>query len=419
MLLVGATAFDGSTINIRIEGELIAAMGPSLARLDEEVVDLRGYLILPAFAEPHAHLDKAFLADRVTNPSGDLLGAIQAMQQMSSSFTPADIVERAERAARLLVANGASLIRSHVDTTSEQGLRSIEALLEVRQRLWGIVDIQIVALTGWPITGRAGADNRALLVTALDAGADLVGGCPHLDDDPAGANTVLLKIAAEAGVGVDLHTDETLDPAMLSLEDLAQRVTTNEYEFSVTASHCVSLGVQDVDTQQRVAALVAHAGIGVVALPQTNLFLQGRSHQQAMPRAVTAVAALQRAGVEVAAGGDNLQDPFNPLGRADPLETAGLMIATTHLLPEEALDTVSSAAHRVLGGESGELRVGGRADLVAIPATSVREAIAFGPPGRYVWHQGVLVSTPTNTVTQNMATPWVSSELSDLGFENA
>ncbi|MGA1542634.1 MAG: hydrolase, partial [Ilumatobacteraceae bacterium] len=131
MLLAGASAPDGSTFDTRLEGDRIIAMGTSLARLDEEVVDLRGHLLLGAFAEPHAHLDKAFLADRVTNPSGDLLGAIQAMQQMSSSFTPADIVERAERAARLLVANGASLIRSHVDTTSEQGLRSIEALLDV------------------------------------------------------------------------------------------------------------------------------------------------------------------------------------------------------------------------------------------------------------------------------------------------
>ncbi|MFZ8902220.1 MAG: cytosine deaminase, partial [Ilumatobacteraceae bacterium] len=95
-----------------------------------------------------------------------------------------------------------------------------------------------------------------------------------------------------------------------------------------------------------------------------------------------------------------LQDPFNPLGRADPLETAGLMIATTHLLPEKALDTVSAAAHRVLGGEGGEPRVGARADLVAIPAATVREAIAFGPPARFVWHRGVLVSDPNTTFTQ-------------------
>jgi cytosine deaminase len=400
MLLAGATVSDGSTIDIRLDGDRIVAIGPSLARRDEDVVDLRDHLLLPAFAEPHAHLDKAFLAERVTNPTGDLMGAILAMQDASPTFTQVDVVERAERAARLLVSNGVSVIRSHADTTSDRGLRSVEALVEVRERLRDVVDIQIVALTGWPITGLAGADNRALLAAALDAGADLVGGCPHLDDDPSGANSVFLEIAAEAGVGVDVHTDETLNPAMLSLEDLARRVVADGFAYPVTASHCVSLGVQAVDVQQRVAALVAEAGIGIVALPQTNLFLQGRDHPQSMPRAVTAVAALQRAGVDVAAGGDNLQDAFNPLGRGDPLETAGLMIATTHLLPHAALDAVTSVAHRVLRSEASDLTVGSVADLVAIPAAAVREAIAFGPPARHVWHRGVLVSGPNIPFTQ-------------------
>lgn len=419
MLLAGATESDGSTIDILIDGGRIVDIGPSSTHVGEDVVDLRGYLILPAFAEPHAHLDKAFLAERVTNPTGDLMGAITAMQEASSTFTPADIVERAERAARRLVSNGVSVIRTHADTTSDQGLRSVEALVEVRERLHGLVEIQIVALTGWPITGRAGADNRALLAGALAAGADLVGGCPHLDDDPAGANTVLLDIATSAGVGVDLHTDETLDPAMLSLENLAQQVIARGFEFPVTASHCVSLGVQDVEVQRRVAATVAEAGIGVVALPQTNLFLQGRDHPQAMPRAVTAVAALQKAGVDVAAGGDNLQDPFNPLGRADPLETAGLMIATTHLLPQAALDTVTSVAHRVVGSSGGELQVGAVADLVAIPATTVREAIAFGPPARLVWHRGLLVTSPTNSSMPYQSTAEARSQRSGLGFDNS
>lgn len=415
MLLAGATASDGSTIDIRLDGDRIVAIGPSSNRHHEDVVDLRGHLILPAFAEPHAHLDKAFLAERVDNPTGDLMGAIGAMQSVSSSFTTADIVERAERAARLLVTNGVSIIRSHADTTSEQGLRSVEALVEVKARLRGAVEIQIVALTGWPMTGRSGVDNRALLTAALDAGADLVGGCPHLDDDPPGANSVFLEIAAAAGVGLDLHVDETLDPTMLSLEDLARKVVSEGFEFPVTASHCVSLGVQDVDVQDRVARLVADAGIGIIALPQTNLFLQGRDHPRATPRAVTAVAALRRAGANVAAGADNLQDPFNPLGRGDPLETAGLMIATTHLLPDEALDTVTAVAHRVLRSECSRLTVGSVADLVAIPSTTVREAIAFGPSSRHVWHRGELVSSPNTPFTQCQQREEVDMNDPDLG----
>jgi len=114
-----------------------------------------------------------------------------------------------------------------------------------------------------------------------------------------------------------------------------------------------------------------------VALPHTNLFLQGRDRQTGMPRGLTAIRALRAAGVEVAAGGDNLQDPFNPVGRGDPLETAGLMIMAAHLLPDEALATVTTAARSAMG-----LQPSG--DRVLVPATTVREAIAFGPPGRTI-----------------------------------
>lgn len=390
MLLVCATLHDGTVTNVRLGGEHVQEVGSDLAPLPgEDTIDLTGYLLLPAFAEPHAHLDKAFLAERITNETGDLLGAIEAMGAGRHLLNVPDIVERAERAARLLAANGCSVIRTHADTTPDHGLRSVEALVEVRRRVADVVTLQIVALTGWPVTGVEGADSRALLRDALDIGADLVGGCPHLDSDPIGANEVLLAIAAERGCGIDLHTDETLDPSMLSLADLAERVRTSEFPYEVTASHCVSLGVQPVEVQRSVAEAVALANIGVVALPQTNLFLQGRGHPTAMPRGVTAVDALRQAGVTVCAGADNLQDPFNPLGRGDPLETAGLMIATAHALPQTALDMVAGDAHRVLRVDPPAVCAGARADLVAVRAGTVREAIAFGPPDRLVWRQGV------------------------------
>lgn len=392
MLLLDATLADGTVTSVRVEGERVVALGSGLtAHPGEACVDLTGRLLLGAFAEPHAHLDKAFLAERITNETGDLLGAIRAMGASRHLLSVPDIVERAERAARLLASNGCSVIRTHADTTPDHGLRSVEALLEVRRRVADVVDLQIVALTGWPVTGLAGADSRALLREAMAMGADIVGGCPHLDDDPGGANEVLLGIAADVERPVDLHTDETLDPAILALADLADRVTRSGFSFGVTASHCVSLGVQPEAVQHRVAEAVAAAGIGVVALPQTNLFLQGRDHPRAMPRGVTAVTALQQAGAGVCAGADNLQDPFNPLGRGDPLEIAGLMIATCHLLPDDALQMVSGHAHGVLGMSAPGVRPGSVADLVAVPAATVREAIAFGPSGRQVWRRGQLL----------------------------
>jgi cytosine deaminase len=337
--------------------------------------------VLPAFAEPHAHLDKAFLAERVDNPTGDLMGAILAMERARGSITLADTIHRAERAARLLAANGCTAIRTHVDLTLVGGLTSVHALIDVRDRLRHLVDIQVAALCAWPSIGPEGADQRALLREAIAIGIDVVGGCPHLETDPAAANENLLSIAAEAGLPVDLHTDETLNRAMLALEDLAERVVATGFAHGVAASHCVSLTLQSEHRQREVADKVAAAGISVIALPHTNLFLQGRDCPVATPRAVTAVKALRSAGVNVAAGADNLQDPFNPVGRADPLETAGLMIMTAHVLPAEALDMVSGAARRAMGLSPGN-------DYVAVRACSIREAIAFGPPDRVVFRNG-------------------------------
>ena len=397
LLLTNAIVADGSAVDVRIDGELIESVTPagSIASTSTDaVVDLDGRLLTPAFGEPHAHLDKAFLSERIVNPTGDLMGAILAMRANRDLITFDETVERAERAARLMVSNGTTRIRSHADTTTENGLMSVEALAEVRRRVADICDLQIVALVSWPITGAAGADGRALLREALAVGADLVGGCPHLDTDVHAANETLLGIAAEFGRDIDLHTDETLDPDILGLADLAERVIASGFGPRVTASHCVSLSMQTEVRQQQVAESVATAGIGVVALPHTNLFLQGRELQQAMPRAVTAVAALRAAGVTVCAGADNLQDPFNPVGRGDPLETAGLMIMAAHLLPQAAYESVSVDVVAALTGHRPTLAAGERADLVALRAASPREAIAFAPAERVVVHRGRVVAGP-------------------------
>jgi cytosine deaminase len=328
-------------------------------------------MLIPAFVEPHAHLDKAFLAERVPNESGDLMGAIEAMIAAAPSITYDDIVERAERAALLLSSNGTEAIRSHADTMAGN-LDHVRALIEVRNRLAATVTIQVCALMHWPTTGAAGAANRDALAEAIDLGVDVIGGCPHLEAEPERSIDGFLEAAADAGLPVDLHTDETLDPTMLTLEYLAQRVTATGFTHGVTASHCVSLGMQPEAVQRRVAAAVAEAGISVVALPHTNLFLQGRDHQQAMPRGLTAVRSLLAEGVNVCAGADNLQDPFNPMGRGDPLETAALMVMTTHLSADEALHTISGAARRALG-------FAGSGGHVEVPSATVREAIANAP----------------------------------------
>jgi cytosine deaminase len=201
-----------------------------------------------------------------------------------------------------------------------------------------------------------------------------------------------LELATAHGHPVDLHTDETLERAMLQLPDIADFVVKTGFPHRVTASHCVSLGVQDDATQRDVCDRVAAAGVAVVTLPQTNLYLQARGVRTATPRGLTAIRALLDAGATVAGGADNLQDPFNIVGRGDPLETAALLVMAGHLTPDEAYHAVSAASRAAMGLEPVEIAPGAPAELMAVRAGSLREAIATAPAGRIVIHRGHLVA---------------------------
>jgi cytosine deaminase len=383
LTIIDALLPDGRRANVRVVDGLVHSVGGAAAP-DDELLLADGRLLLPAMAEAHAHLDKAFLAETVPNPTGDLMGAIVAMEEYRDVITLENTIERAERAARLIAANGATAIRTHADVTEGIGLQAVEALITVRERLRSLVHIEIVALGGMPILGVEGANSRALLRDAIAAGVDLVGGCPHLESDPVAATDFWLATADDAGLPVDLHTDETLDPSRFALPYLADIVRRSGFAHRVTASHCVSLGVQPHDVQRATAEALVEAGISVIALPSSNLFLQGRDQQVSMPRALTAVKSLRDAGVNLAAGADNLQDPFNLVGRGDCLETAALMVMAGHLSPADAYHSVSGAVRSLMGLSRAGTEVGDVAELVLVDAGSVREAVAFGPPNRTV-----------------------------------
>ena len=371
----------GHFFDVTVTAEKISAINLSTDSVDgvehhPQIIDAKGGLLTTSLAEPHAHLDKAFLSERIANPTGDLMGAINAMESNRHMLTIEDTIIRAERAVRLMVSNGVTAIRTHADVTEWNSLDSIEALTEVRNRTRDIVEMQIVALLGWPLSGDLGQANLTLGKKAIKLGADILGGCPHLDSDPVGSNIALLQLATELGCPLDLHTDEHTDEKRISLEDLADRVIATRFKYPVTASHCVSLGMQNQNDQKRISEKVALANIGVITLPHTNLFLQGRDNAVAPPRGLTAVKALRTAGVRVAAGADNLQDPFNPVGTGDPLETASLLVLAAHQLPEDAFAAISNTAKSVMGLSETQLKIGDLANLMLTPAGSIREAIA-------------------------------------------
>jgi cytosine deaminase len=396
-ILRNARLADGRTVDVRIDDGAITSVGPVMAGEAEsaDIEDLGGWLLLPAMAEPHAHLDKALTAEDVPNPKGDLQGAIDAWITAAEAgmFTHENTVERAAAAMELLLVHGVTAVRTHVNVLATNGTKSLRAVNEAARRFDGLLDVQTVALTSSPMTGPDSAGNRAALDAAVEEGVDLIGGCPHLDPDGSGLIRHALALATDAGIGIDLHVDEMLDPGVLTLRDLARQVIDTGFGGSVAAGHCVTLGMQSRAVQLEVASLVAEAGIAVFPLPQTNLFLQGRDDPTATPRGLTALAALQECGALVAAGADNVQDPFNLVGRSDPLETAALMVMAGHQLPEAAFDMVSNNVRRAIGLPEVRFEPGDPADLVAIDAPSIRGAIADAPMSRRVFRRGVLVAS--------------------------
>src|ERR687897_512424 len=327
LLLSGARLASGQVVDVRLLGSRIEAVGaPGTLPPAAERLDLSGHLLLPAPAEPHAHFDTALTADRIPNPTGDLDGAIQAWLDYQGTVARDDFVDRATQAALLGLANGTTAIRTHVGIYEPVGIKAVEARLEVRERLRGLVDLQLVALTV-QLTGPECADLRAMLRAAMELGADVVGGCPHLDPRPIAYHDLTLSLAAEFGRPIDLHTDETLNPTMLNLPHFAALVITTGFPHGATASHCVSLGMQPPERAAELAAQVATAG---------------------------------------------------------------------HLTPEEAYEAVSTGARAAMGLPEVQVAPGFPAELLAVQASSLGEAIAGGT-SRVVIHEGRMVSRTTVT----------------------
>jgi cytosine deaminase len=393
ILFSNAQLIDGSIVDIATDNGRIAWIGPTNNSpvVSIQNVNLNGYILSSAFVEPHAHLDKAYLADRISNPDGDLMGAIKGLEEVRTTITHQDIVDRATRAVKLMSQNGVTSIRTHADTTLSGGLSSVLALLEVKKNCAHFMDIQVAMLLEWPVTGAAGKERQALAREAVSAGVDVIGGCPHLDPDPRGAVEFLLALAIDAQLPLDLHADENMRTDSSDLEHLADIVIRDNVSHQMNASHCVSLSTRPEADIDLIAAKVATAGITITALPQTNLFLQERGVSTKPARAITPIHRLQQAGVVVAAGADNLQDPFNLVGRGDPLEIASLLMVSAQVTALQALQMVSSNAHTAVHGVTSSLAVGEPADFTAIPATNLRESIAMGPPDRIVVYGGVVI----------------------------
>lgn len=368
LLLCGARLTDGRTVDVRLGGGRIEAVGTtgSLAvggtRARGARVDLGGYLLLPAPAEPHAHGDTAL--------SADVGGPV--------SYDPEDVQRRATEAALLQLGHGATALRAHVRVGDVQGLGALAAVLQARRSLRGLTELTAVAMPR-VLTGVAGADGLAILRDAVKMGASVVGGCPDLDPDPTGYVEAVLEVASEHGCPVDLHTDAT-DPARLArLAAMAGGLRPG-----VTLGPCGGLGRLPTEVASRTADQLAAAGVAVVCLPQGGCGGVDR-------RGTAPVRLLRAAGVRVAAGSGALRDVSNPVGRGDPLEAAYLLASRYGLRAEDAYDSVSTSARAVLGLPEVRVEAGFPAELLAVRGDRLAGALSLAY-SRIVVHRGRVVA---------------------------
>jgi cytosine deaminase len=339
-------------------------------------------LALPPLADLHVHADRAFA--RGPRPARSLADAIDLVREIKLASSEDDVRRRAQRLFETALAHGTQRVRTHVDVDELIGRRGLHGVLAARDAVAGRVDVEVVAFaTAYadPTT----PDGVARLRAAADEGADLLGGVPRFHADPVASVHRILDLAAELGLRVDLHVDETSEPDGAVLEALADATLDRGLAGRVTASHTCALATLEPAAAARTIDKLARARITVVALPALNLFLQGRGDATPRVRGLTLVRELLAAGVDVRFASDNVRDVFYPYGDADPLEAAWLAGVAAHLDDEAAL------LAGVCDGRS-RLEAGDAADFVLVDATSLVDALARRPAGRVVVRGGRVVS---------------------------
>lgn len=341
-----------------------------------------GVIVVPAFAEPHAHLDRAFsTAVTGANRSGTLTEAIERFLGSLDRMTVESLSPGAIRALQLLEGAGVVHVRTHTAVGGQLGFRAWEAVEKAAEAVPG-VEVRQVAMAITPNVQHA--EPRAWLREAAARGAVAVGGAPWRGEDPAAAIRAAAEVAAEAGIGLDLHIDETDDAAVCTLPELASAVEEHGLGGRAVAAHCCSLAGRPADIGRRQAELLAAAGVAVVVCPVSNLSLQGR---QLGVRGVAPVRLLREASVTVGIGLDNLCDVVVAVGTPDPLRAAWLLAIVGHLTTEEDLQWLGRAVtveNRRICGLDPEPEPGTGEELI-IEATSLAEAVALVPPR---WRKG-------------------------------
>jgi cytosine deaminase len=384
--------------DIAVRDGQISEIQPSLSNdiARKSDISCNGMLLIPPFIDAHEHLDCAFMLGE-NNQSGTLTEAINLYSNEKKIRSLDTVKKHAEMAIIEALYNGTCFIRSHTDLDSIAGQKHLEALLDLRKKYQGLVDIQILACTQYSLDQEPKGEE--CLRSALDAGADLVGGIPEFEPTRKKAlhhMQMVFDVAKDYDVDIDMHIDQTSDPNVRTLEMLADMTIAEDYRGRVTAGHTCALAAYETDYAMKVIHKVKDAGISVVTNPLTNLYLQGRRGGTPTWRGITLVKELISAGVNVACGLDDTKNMFMPFGRMNMLEAVMFTALTAHMTTPDELKQVFQMptynAAKILGIEEYGVKVGRPADFIILPVDNLIDAIRLQPMPRYVVRGGRIVA---------------------------
>ncbi|MBL3551355.1 amidohydrolase family protein [Rhodovulum sulfidophilum] len=397
LLIVDGNLPDGQVGDIGISKDRIAAIGDLSGSTAGRVIDAAGDLVSPPFVDPHFHMDAtlSYGTPRI-NASGTLLEGIALWGELKEIATVDQMVERALAYCDWAVSMGLLAIRSHVDTCDDS-LKGVEAMLEVREKVRPYLDLQLVAFPQDGLLRDPTA--KANTLRALDMGVDVVGGIPHFErtmEDGRASVRELCEIAAERGLLVDLHCDETDDPLSRHVETLAYETQRLGLQGRVNGSHLTSMHSMDNYYVSKLLPLMAEAGLSAVPNPLINIVIQGRHDSFPKRRGLTRVKEMQAHGITVGWGQDCVRDPWYPLGTADMLDVAfmGLHVAqmTSPAEMRQCFEMATTESAKILHLDGYGLHEGAQASLVILDAGDAIEAIRLRPARLAVISKGRVVS---------------------------
>ena len=380
--------------DLRVEYGVFKETGKLNAAEGEEVLDLKGKLLLPPFVESHVHLDTCLTAgDPVWNISGTLFEGIECWSKRKGKLSREDIRERVSRVVRMYAANGVQFIRTHVDIT-DPSLTAMKALIEMREELKDFVEIQIVA---FPQEGILSYPNgKQLLTDAVNMGADAVGAIPHFEftrEYSVESLDFALKLAADKDKLVDVHCDEIDDEASRGLETLAARALELGLRDKVTASHTTAMHSYNNAYFLRLLRLLKMSGINFVSNPLVNTHLQGRTDTYPRRRGITRVKELLAEGINVSFGHDDIRDPWYPMGNGSLRDVVFLGLHVCQMMGyEEIMDSYKLICHNAAKTlhitDHYGIEAGKPANFIVLDAENYYEALTGNAPVLYSYRHG-------------------------------